>query len=242
MESNILGSFEILEAIKNNPPEHILLASTSSVYGANIAMPYSEEVRADTQLSFYAATKKSMESIAHSYSHLYDIPTTVFRFFTVYGPWGRPDMAIFKFTDAICNDRPIEVFNYGHMKRDFTYIDDLVEALYRLISKIPRHDMIEKDISDIGVSPVAPFRVVNIGNSSPVSLSSFIEAIEKALGKKAKKNMLPIQPGDVSATWADTEILDRVTGFIPKTTVDVGINEFVKWYLEHFEDSFIKKA
>ena len=230
LESNICGSFELLEAAKNFPPDHILLASTSSVYGANKNMPYREFEKADHQISFYAATKKSVESIAHSYSHLFQLPITIFRFFTVYGPWGRPDMAYFKFTKSILEGTSIDVYNNGSMKRDFTFIDDLITAIVLLSKSIPSIDpnMIMSKADSL--SRVAPYRLVNIGNSSPVSLKSFIESIEKATGIKAKKKMMPMQPGDVSATWADSTLLNDLTGFTPNTDLDWGIQSFVDWY------------
>lgn len=233
LESNIVGTFELLEAARAFPPVHMLLASTSSAYGANSVMPYEERVKADHQMSFYAATKKSTESMAHSYAHLYDLPITMFRFFTVYGPWGRPDMALFKFTKAILNDEPIDVYNFGDMKRDFTYVDDLVHAITLLIGAVPGNDPDEDRPSD-SLSPVAPFRVVNIGNSDSVQLTDFIEAIESATGKQATRNLMPMQPGDVPATWADASLLKELTGYSPKTTVKEGVRKFVHWYREFY--------
>lgn len=198
VESNLIGTFEVLEAARAHPPEHLLIASTSSAYGANTAMPYAETDKADTQMSFYAATKKATESMAHSYAHLYAIPTSMFRFFTVYGPWGRPDMALFKFTKAILSGEPIDVYNHGDMQRDFTYVDDLVEGICRLIDVAPQ--TCSAVLPGDSLSPVAPFRVVNIGNGAPVRLLDFIEAIEAATGRRAVCNMLPMQPGDVPAT------------------------------------------
>ena len=195
LESNIVGTFELLEAARIYPPKHMLLASTSSAYGANNEMPYKENTKADQQLSFYAATKKSTENMAHSYSHLFNLPITMFRFFTVYGPWGRPDMAIFKFTKAILNGDPIDVYNHGQMSRDFTYIDDLVNGVCLLIDAVPKFETkIKKDNSNIdNVSSVAPFRVINIGNSKPVKLIDFIETLEKSIGMTAIKNYLPLR-------------------------------------------------
>lgn len=204
LEANLIGTFELLEAARAHPPKHMLLASTSSAYGANTDMPYHETQRADHQMSFYAATKKSNEAMAHSYAHLFNLPITMFRFFTVYGPWGRPDMALFKFTDAILNDRPIDVYNHGQMKRDFTYVDDLVRALSMLIDAAPVTGQPASENDSL--SPVAPFRVLNIGNNAPVELGAFIRAIEHSCGKEAVKNMMPMQPGDVPATWADTTL------------------------------------
>jgi len=233
LESNIVGTFELLEAARAYPPAHMLLASTSSAYGANTVMPYEERVKADHQMSFYAATKKSTESMAHSYAHLYDLRITIFRFFTVYGPWGRPDMALFKFTKAILNDEPIDVYNYGDMKRDFTYVDDLVQAITLLIDVVPARDSKGQCPSD-SLSPVAPFRVVNIGNSDSVRLTDFIEAIEAATGKQAKRNLMPMQAGDVPATWADASLLKELTGYSPKTTVTDGVKNFVDWYRDFY--------
>ena len=233
LESNIVGTFELLEAARAYPPAHMLLASTSSAYGANKVMPYEERVKADHQMSFYAATKKSTESMSHSYAHLYDLPITMFRFFTVYGPWGRPDMALFKFTKAILNDDPIDVYNYGDMKRDFTYVDDLVQAITLLIDAVPARDSEGHCPSD-SLSPVAPFRVVNIGNSDSVQLTDFIEAIEAATGKQAKRNLMPMQAGDVPTTWADASLLKELTGYSPKTTVTDGIKNFVDWYRDFY--------
>lgn len=232
LESNINGTFELLEAARANPPEHMLLASTSSVYGANNDMPYKETARADHQMSFYAATKKSTENMAHSYSHLYDLPITMFRFFTVYGPWGRPDMALFKFTKAILNGEKIDVYNNGDMSRDFTYIDDLVLGIKLLISTPPKplcsdqrsHVVIDRN------SKVAPFRVVNIGNSQPAKLLDFITAIETSIGRKAFKNFMPLQAGDVLTTWSDTSLLKALTGYQPNTEITTGVQKFVDWY------------
>lgn len=237
LESNIIGTFELLEAARSYPPKHILLASTSSAYGANEKMPYRETEKADHQMSFYAATKKSTENMAHSYSHLFDLPITAFRFFTVYGPWGRPDMALFKFTKAIINGNPIDVYNYGDMSRDFTYIDDLVNGMRMLIDTIPEVLSPQAGNSDVvdSQSRVAPFRVVNIGNSKPTQLLDFVSAIEKAIGSKAVKNLLPMQTGDVPATWADTSLLERVTGYKPYTNLPTGVQKFVSWYREFYD-------
>lgn len=232
LESNINGTFELLEAARAFPPGHMLLASTSSAYGANEEMPYREIVKADHQMSFYAATKKSTENIAHSYAHLYDFPITMFRFFTVYGPWGRPDMALFKFTKAILNGDPIDVYNHGDMSRDFTYIDDLVRGIRLLIDAVPGPRFITEEMgydSD-SISPVAPFRVVNIGNSQPSQLLDFINVIEKCVGIDAVKNFMPMQSGDVPATWADTSLLEKLTGYKPNTDLVTGVQEFVTWY------------
>ncbi len=233
VEANLIGTFELLEAARAYPPEHMLLASTSSVYGANTEMPYTETDKVDTQMSFYAATKKSNEVMAHSYAHLYDLPTTMFRFFTVYGPWGRPDMALFKFTKAILAGEPIDVYNQGQMQRDFTYVTDLVQGIRLLIDTPPvRVDAVPKGDSQ---SPVAPWRAVNIGNSDSVPLMDFIQAIEDALGQKAQKNMMPMQAGDVPATWANANLLRDLTGYAPQTDVKSGVAEFVKWYRDYYQ-------
>ena len=235
LESNLVGTFELLEAARWNPPQHMLLASTSSAYGANTEMPYRETMKADHQMSFYAATKKATEAMAHSYAHLYDLPVTMFRFFTVYGPWGRPDMALFKFTKAMLNGEAIDVYNNGEMMRDFTYVDDLVEAVRRLIDAPPigvdRPEDVEANDS---LSPVAPWRIVNIGNSQPVQLGDMIAAIEEALGIKAERNLMPMQPGDVPATWADAELLHSLTGYVPRTDIREGVSRFVTWYRDYY--------
>ena len=230
VEANLCGTFELLEAARNTPPQHMLLASTSSVYGANTRMPYAETARADHQMSFYAATKKATEAMAHSYAHLYNLPVTMFRFFTVYGPWGRPDMAPHKFVKAILEDRPIDVYNHGQMKRDFTFIDDLVEAVRALADCTPGTSLGTFD----SLSPVAPFRTVNIGKSEPDPLFDFIGAIETALGKTAEKNLMDMQPGDVPATWSDTTLLHALTGTVPQTPLSSGIPEFTKWFKEYY--------
>jgi UDP-glucuronate 4-epimerase len=236
LESNINGTFELLEAARAFPPEHMLLASTSSAYGANEEMPYRETVKADHQMSFYAATKKSTENMAHSYAHLFNLPITMFRFFTVYGPWGRPDMALFKFTKAILNGDAIDVYNHGDMSRDFTYIDDLVHGMRLLIEAIPETS--EKSEAKAGAadskSHVAPFRVVNIGNSQPSQLLDFIAAIEKSIGIEALKNFMPMQAGDVPATWADAALLETLTGYVPTTDIVTGVHNFVGWYREYY--------
>ncbi|MCG7494977.1 GDP-mannose 4,6-dehydratase [Thalassobius sp. Cn5-15] len=234
LESNIVGTFEILEAARAYPPKHMLLASTSSAFGANTEMPYQETQRADHQMSFYAATKKSTENMAHSYAHLFDLPVTMFRFFTVYGPWGRPDMALFKFTKAILEGNPIDVYNHGDMKRDFTYVEDLVEGIRLLMDAIPERPADGVVPEGDSLSPVAPHRVVNIGNSDAVKLTDFIEAIEAATGVQAERNLLPMQPGDVPATWADAELLKSLTGYQPKTDVREGVARFVEWYREFY--------
>ena len=232
LASNIAGTYELLEAARAHPPRHLLLASTSSVFGANTKMPYAETDKADHPMSFYAATKKATEAMAHSYAHLYDLPTTMFRFFTVYGPWGRPDMAYFKFTKAILEGRSIDVYNNGVMRRDFTYIDDLVEAVRRLSDCVPVKGAPVGSADSL--SPVAPFRVVNIGKSEPDSLADFIAAVEDATGQIAEKNMMPMQPGDVPATWSETTLLKDLTGFQATTGLSTGIPAFVDWYRAHY--------
>lgn len=234
LESNIIGTFELLEAARAYPPRHMLLASTSSVYGANTVMPNQETIKADHQTSFYAATKKSTEAMAHSYAHLYGLPITMFRFFTVYGPWGRPDMALFKFTKAIMNDDPIDVYNFGDMHRDFTYVDDLVQAITLLINAVPENNAERHYLND-SLSPVAPFRVVNIGSGDSVQLTDFLEAIEAATGKRANRNLMPMQAGDVLATWADASLLQALTGYSPETSIQEGVTKFVEWYRDFYQ-------
>ena len=236
LESNLVGTFELLEAARAHPPQHMLLASTSSAYGANTEMPYRETMKADHQMSFYAATKKATEAMAHSYAHLFTLPVTMFRFFTVYGPWGRPDMALFKFTRAMLAGEAIDVYNHGEMMRDFTYVEDLVEAIRRLIDAVPVRPESAEDIAKgDSLSPVAPWRVVNIGNSKPVQLGDMIAAIEDALGMEAKRNLMPMQPGDVPATWADAELLRTLTGYVPETDIREGVRRFVAWYRDYYQ-------
>jgi UDP-glucuronate 4-epimerase len=230
VEANLIGTYEVLEAARAAQPGHLLIASTSSVYGANAEMPYAEGHMADHPMSFYAATKKAGEGMAHSYAHLYGIPTTMFRFFTVYGPWGRPDMALFKFVRAILNGEPIDIYNHGEMRRDFTYVDDLVEGILRLIAVPPLASVGEVD----SLSPVAPWRVVNIGNGAPVGLMAFVQAVEAALGMQAEKRFLPMQPGDVPATWADARLIEALTGPLPRTEIGEGVRRFVAWYREFY--------
>ena len=230
--ANLQGTFEVLEAARSQVPGHLLIASTSSVYGANAAMPYAETDRADHQMSFYAATKKATEGMAHSYAHLYGIPTTTFRFFTVYGPWGRPDMALFKFTRAILSGEPIEIYNHGEMQRDFTYVDDLIEGIVRLIGVVPGTEPVGAADS---LSPVAPWRAVNIGNGAPVRLLDFVEAIEGALGQHAIKRLMPMQPGDVPATWADAALIRDLVGPLPRTDIAEGVRRFVAWYRDYHQ-------
>lgn len=235
VDSNVTGSFNVLDLARELQPKHLLLASTSSIYGANEKIPFSESDKADEPMTIYAATKKSMELMAHSYSHLFKVPTTAFRFFTVYGPWGRPDMAPFKFIDAISNDRPIDIYNEGRMTRDFTFIDDLVEGIVRLIGVQPAEEnrIVSETVVDT-LSRNAPFRVVNIGGGQPVELMRFIETIEQALGKPAIRRMLPMQPGDVERTWASPDLLFALTGFKPEIEVDEGVRRYVKWYREDY--------
>ncbi len=235
LESNIVGAFHLLEIAREFRPIHLLMASTSSVYGNNKDIPFQENQKCDSQISFYAATKKSNELMAHSYSHLYNIPITMFRFFTVYGPWGRPDMALFKFTKNILLDKPIEVYNQGNMYRDFTFINDLVTAVYLLTQKIPLNKNLRKEtFKNDSISDIAPFRIVNIGNSKAVKLIDFITELEFVLGKKAKKNFLEMQNGDVYKTHSNIELLKAITGFRPNTSLREGITAFVKWYKSYY--------
>lgn len=230
IDSNLVGSFNVMDAARQIEVSHLLMASTSSVYGANLQMPFVETEKADTQLTLYAATKKANENMAHAYSHLWNIPTTMFRFFTVYGPWGRPDLALYKFVDAILDDKPIDVYNHGDMYRDFTYVEDLVQCIVALIDEPPIRKPEGKEFTNDSLSPVAPFRVVNIGNSEKIKLMDFIEAIEDKLGKKAKKNYMDMQMGDVPATWADTDLMYSLTGQRPQTDYRDGIDKFITWF------------
>ncbi|MDW8331645.1 MAG: NAD-dependent epimerase [Cyclobacteriaceae bacterium] len=230
LDSNVYGFLNILEACRHRMPEHLVYASTSSVYGANTKQPFSVHDNVDHPISLYAATKKANELMAHTYAALYKIPTTGLRFFTVYGPWGRPDMALFLFTKAILEGRPIDVYNYGRMKRDFTYIDDIVEGLVRLLPRIPQPDANWSGMHPDPATSFAPYRLYNIGNNSPVELMRFIEVLEEKLGRKAEKNFLPIQDGDVPETYADVNDLMRDTGFRPSTSIEEGIGKFVEWY------------
>jgi UDP-glucuronate 4-epimerase len=228
--ANLLGFVNVLEACRHAQVEHLVYASSSSVYGGNTRMPFAETDAVDHPVSLYAATKKSNELMAHTYSHLFNLPTTGLRFFTVYGPWGRPDMALFLFAKAILEDRPIDVFNHGRMRRDFTYIDDIAEGVLRVLDLPPAANPgFDKQVPD-PASSWAPYRVFNIGNHQPVELMAYIEALEQALGKTAKKNFLPLQDGDVPATHADTTELNRVTGFAPQTQVADGVKRFADWY------------
>jgi UDP-glucuronate 4-epimerase len=233
IDSNLVGFTNILEGCRHNKVKHLVFASSSSVYGANTRMPFSIHHNVDHPISLYAATKKANELMAHTYASLYNIPCTGLRFFTVYGPWGRPDMAMFLFTKAILEGRPIDVFNHGKMKRDFTYIDDIIEGVVRIIDKIPQPDPCwNGDEPDPGTS-FAPYKIYNIGNNNPVQLMKFINLLEECLGKTARKNLLPMQPGDVPATYADVDDLMKDAGFKPKTPIEEGIRKFVEWYKEY---------
>ena len=234
-DANLIGYLNILEGCRHNNVEHLLYASSSSVYGLNRKMPFSTEDSVDHPVSLYAATKKANELMAHTYSHLYGIPTTGLRFFTVYGPWGRPDMALFKFTKAMLEGKSIDVYNYGKMKRDFTYIDDIVEAVVRMQDIIPQPNPDWTVETGSPADSSAPYRVYNIGNSSPVELMDYITALEEALGMVAEKNMMPIQPGDVLETSADTRPLYDAVGFRPQTTVRHGVKNFVDWYKAYYK-------
>ena len=231
VDANMVGTFNLLEAMREAPPRHALLASTSSVYGANQSMPFFETDRADHPLTLYAATKKATEEMAHAYSHLFAIPTTMLRFFTVYGPWGRPDMALFKFVAALLADEPIDVYNRGDMRRDFTYIDDLCEAMLRLAPVVPPSPAgRDAPIPGDSLSPQAAWRVVNIGAGRPVGLEDFIIAIENASGIKARRNYMPMQKGDVPVTFANTDLLFELTGYRPATPLETGVAAFLDWY------------
>lgn len=229
VDANIIGSFNVMEVARRHRVRHLMMASTSSVYGANTAMPYAETHKADTQMSFYAATKKATEAMGHAWAHIHDLPVTMFRFFTVYGPWGRPDMALFKFTRAILAGEAIEIYNHGEMWRDFTYVDDLVRGIRLLMDVAPERPVGPVPEGD-SLSAVAPFRVVNIGNSDKVRLLDFVEAIEDCIGQKAVRTYLPMQAGDVPATWADASLLQALTGYRPRTDFREGVARFVAWY------------
>lgn len=234
VDSNLVGFLNILEGCRHNGIKHLVFASSSSVYGANTKMPFSVHDNVDHPVSLYAATKKANELMAHTYSHLYKLPCTGLRFFTVYGPWGRPDMAYFMFTKAIIEDRPIAVYNYGDMQRDFTYVDDIVEGVVRVVDRIAEpNPKWSGDAPEPGTSS-APYRLYNIGNNNPVDLLRFIEVLEDAIGKKAKKNLLPMQPGDVPATYADVDDLMREIGFKPATPIEEGIKRFADWYKSYY--------
>ncbi|HBC31519.1 MAG TPA: capsular biosynthesis protein CpsI [Clostridiales bacterium] len=235
IQSNIVGFLNLLEECRHHQIEHLLYASSSSVYGMNVNMPFSVHHNVDHPISLYAATKKSNELMAHTYSHLYKLPATGLRFFTVYGPWGRPDMALFLFTNAIVNGKTIKVFNNGKMKRDFTYIDDIVEGIIRLLNNPPKENKDwDKEKADPGTSN-APYKVYNIGNNHPVELMDFIETIEEKIGKKAKKEFLPLQDGDVPMTYADVDDLIEDVGFKPQTSINEGIDRFVEWYKGYYQ-------
>lgn len=236
INSNISGFLSVLEACRQHPVDHLVYASTSSVFGADREMPFDVKRGGGHPLSLYAASKRTNELMAHSYAHLFKIPVTGLRFFTVYGPWGRPDMALFRFTHAILSNQPLEIYNYGEMQRDFTYVGDIVEGIIRILD-VPATANAAWDGSDQSTSAVAPFRVHNIGHGSPVNLMDYVRALEDALGRKAEYRMLPMQPGDVHATWADTNTLEAAIGYAPKTPVTVGVQRFVDWYLEYYEKS-----
>lgn len=235
IDSNIVGFLNILEGCRHKKIKHLIFASSSSVYGANTLMPFSVHHNVDHPISLYAATKKANELMAHVYASLYKIPCTGLRFFTVYGPWGRPDMALFIFTKAILEDKPIDVFNYGKMKRDFTYIDDIIEGVVKIIDKIPEPNPNWSGERPDPSSSFAPYKLYNIGNNNPVELLRLIEILEECLGKKAKKNFLPLQPGDVPATYADIDDIEKDVGFKPKTPIEKGIRKFVEWYKEYYK-------
>ena len=236
IDANVVGTLNVMEAARSLGVRHLLMASTSSVYGANEDMPFTEREKADTQLTIYAATKKANESMGHAYAHLWNLPTTMFRFFTVYGTWGRPDLALYKFVDAILDDRPIDIYNHGDMYRDFTYVDDLVWGIRLLIDAVPVRPASADEIDPAdSLSPVAPFRIVNIGNSDKVRLLDFVEAIEDCLGKKAIRNYMDMQKGDVPATWADASLLQALTGYRPQTDFRDGIARFVDWFREYYQ-------
>lgn len=230
VQSNVVGTANLLEALRRHPPRHLVFASTSSVYGGNVEMPYAEMDRADSPLSLYAATKKAGEALVHSYAHLWSIPSTCVRFFTVYGPYGRPDMALLKFAYAIAAGEPIDVYGNGQMRRDFTYVEDLVTMMAAIMDKPP---VMGQPVAGDSLSPVAPYRVLNIGGGQPVELMDFIASIERAMGMKARLNMLPMQPGDLVATEADTDLLKTLVGELPGTALDDGIDQFVAWFRDY---------
>ncbi len=234
VNSNVTGFLNILEACRHNGCEHLVFASTSSVYGANRKLPFSEHDNTDHPVSLYAATKKANELMAHTYSHLFGLPATGLRFFTVYGPWGRPDMSAALFTRAILEGRPIDVFNHGEMERDFTYVDDIVEGVVRILDVVPKGDPGADMTKPDPATSYAPYRLYNIGNNQPVKLTRFIEVLETALGRKAQMNLLPMQPGDVPATYADVDDLGRAVGFRPSTPLEEGIARYVAWYREYY--------
>ncbi|HEV7321099.1 MAG TPA: NAD-dependent epimerase [Ensifer sp.] len=238
IDSNLVGSWNVLDLARELSPKHLMLASTSSIYGANEKVPFAETDRSDEPMTLYAATKKSMELMAHSYAHLYKVPTTAFRFFTVYGPWGRPDMALFKFVDAIHKGQPIDIYGEGRMSRDFTYIDDLVEGILRLSHVAPAEEnRVPADKAEDTLSRQGPYRVVNVGGGQPVALMTFVETVEKAVGKPAVRNMLPMQQGDVPRTFASPDLLEALTEFKPSIPVEEGVARFAAWYKEYFGTS-----
>ena len=235
IDSNVVGTFNVMEIARRLEVKHLLMASTSSVYGANEKMPFAETDKADEQLTIYAATKKANESMGHCYAHLWGLPTTMFRFFTVYGSWGRPDLALFKFVDAILDGRPIDIYNHGEMYRDFTHVEDLVRGIRLLIDAVPERPASPQDIPEWdSLSPVAPYRIVNIGNSDKVKLLDFVDAIEEATGRTAIRNYMEMQKGDVPATWADATLLQNLVGYRPQTDVRDGINRFVAWFRDYY--------
>ena len=233
LNSNIFGTFNLIKIANKVKVKHLIIGSSSSVYGANKKIPFQELDKTDHQISFYAATKKSTESLAHSYSSLWKLPITMLRFFTVYGPYGRPDMAYFKFTKNILKGKKIDIYNRGKMYRDYTYIDDVVDGIYKLLNKAPSLNPKKKFKND-SLSSVAPFRILNIGNTKKIYLLNFINTLEKELGKKIKKNYMPMQKGDVHSTLSDSSLLKRITGYNPKTNYKVGITKFIKWYLNYY--------
>lgn len=236
IESNVVGTFNVMELAREHEVEHLLMASTSSVYGANEDMPFTEVEKTAHPLTIYAATKSANEHMGHCYAHLHKIPTTMFRFFTVYGPWGRPDMALFKFVKNTLEGQPIDIYNNGDMSRDFTYVTDLVRGIRLLIDAKPVEPESRDEIADgDSLSPGAPFRVVNIGNSAPVQLLDFVDEIERAVGKKAVRNYMPMQKGDVPSTFADASLLQTLTGYKPETTIEEGIRQFVAWYRDYYQ-------
>ncbi|MHA6332439.1 NAD-dependent epimerase/dehydratase family protein [Qipengyuania sp. CAU 1752] len=235
VESNLVGTFNVMECARKLAIDHLLMASTSSVYGANAEMPFEERDKSDTQLTLYAATKKANEAMGHSYAHLWNLPTTMFRFFTVYGPWGRPDMALFKFTHGILEGKEIDVYNHGELYRDFTYVTDLVQGIILLIDAPPVRPQTRDEIPEWdSLSPAAPYRVVNIGSGEKVKLTDFVDAIEAECGVPARRNFIEMQKGDVPATWADTSLLQHLTGYRPQTGVREGVGQFVAWYRVYY--------
>lgn len=236
INANLVGTFNVMECARELGVDHLLMASTSSVYGATSAMPFREGQETDTPLTLYAATKKANEAMAHSYAHLWDLPTTMFRFFTVYGPWGRPDMALFRFTRGILEGTPIDVYNHGEMHRDFTYVTDLVRGIRLLIDQVPQRPASAEAIAPgDSLSPAAPYRIVNIGNSEKVRLRDFVAAIEEECGREAIRNYMPMQAGDVPATWADASLLKELTGYAPQTPLREGVRQFVAWYRDYYQ-------